>query len=170
MEIGEILWRKEKLTFSAFIMPLASSSCITANQTRAPLKWRLVAWSNYHYDYRIRKTTLNKSHVSLLSTHRVHCFYISCEWCPVTVSNFHSIPIVKICHFQEEPTKPIRQKLNFIFDQQVSQKLPYIPGLYCFLLLRIAEKARFSTIFFDEPNRVCIRLTQFVTLLHHPPP
>ena len=54
-----------------------------------------------------------------------------------------------------------------MFDQELVKKLP---GLYCFLLLRIAENARFSTIFLDEPSRVCIRLRQFVTLLHHPPP
>ena len=52
-----------------------------------------------------------------------------------------------------------------MFDQQsVKMVVASIPGLRCSLLLRIAEKARFSTIFFDEPNLVCIRLMQFVTL------
>lgn len=54
--------------------------------------------------------------------------------------------------------------------QIVLLKRKKIPGFSAALSLKIPVKGIFFSIYVEDPRRVFLRYTQFLTVSHHPPP
>lgn len=189
------IWEREKKaegsTFSAFFIPFANKSSITARKTRAPLKWRLVIWFQWIKDFiriikksqvedvnldgfimrcwenhglgRIKSSSINSNLPDWLLEHP--------QWRMI----HHNIQLLlcssyKSLQFKQDVTLLFRQEKCYSWETSIQKWVKALPGLNWGMLLRIPEKARFCTICLDDPKRVFLRERQVAILLHQPPP
>ncbi len=108
-------------------------------------------------------------------TYWIDCFHIACKWCPITVPNLDSVPVVKVWILKQIlliSLKGTAQEHGGDTSwKNITRSITIVtPGLNFWYRLKRPEKAMSLAISLDEPKRVFLRARQVVTLLHHAPP